>query len=221
MMHLSDNFWRPIHFKRTEDCSICLGTHKSDKFVFHVNRKIKHIFHRFCIKDWIVQSGKDECPLCNQQIHYTQLFLSKWDFCADSLISLNQTSSLGRAVLSASGGAVTGIITLSSDRISNAPFNTDDRASQVVIIVMVATLSLFLTTMLETDSLGSAGTIIHGGIIASPCSFIFSIGIFTEELFIEGVLLSMVISCFALKTSQLADSFIECTAIKFRELADE
>jgi hypothetical protein len=51
-----------FNLSESVDCSICLEKIKKDKFV--VKMKCGHIFHKYCLFNWIDISKKTFCPNC-------------------------------------------------------------------------------------------------------------------------------------------------------------
>ncbi|KAL4386424.1 hypothetical protein GQ457_09G009120 [Hibiscus cannabinus] len=57
-----------IESRRTTDCAICLEEFK-DGSSCKVLPKCKHIYHRFCTYQWLVENR--HCPFCRDSVNYT------------------------------------------------------------------------------------------------------------------------------------------------------
>ena len=49
------------------ECSICFMEYQSDDLVTRLKCDSKHIFHKECLSQWIVQ-GKNSCPICRAPV---------------------------------------------------------------------------------------------------------------------------------------------------------
>ena len=49
------------------ECSICFTEYAPDDLVTHLKCNDKHIFHKDCLSQWIIQ-GKNSCLICRAAI---------------------------------------------------------------------------------------------------------------------------------------------------------